>query len=434
MTADLVGYETLIDEIILRENLLAVPGDFVEIGALAGGGTVKLASFLQQSGSAKSLWVVEAFKVDADSTVNTWGEAMTDIYRHFVAPSDWKESFMRTISPFGNIMLFDVNSLEVQLPDKPVAFAFIDGNHQREYVESDFENCWKRLSPGGVLAMHDFGGNVPGTTETIKACIDRHREEIQWIRRIRDKTLISIKRKSRPSVRATAKIAVLFCHHQTDPLTLHHLELLRQANCHDPLVTVIPCGFPESQMVEDAVVLAPDPRLPKNEAPRLRGRWGEVDLIMYQFMLSGMGCGYDRLLFLENDCKVTAPVREIFANDLDLGCGGNFVKLGVKDCWGWQHWEELPAWKKLLFGNHAAAVTPTNGVFASTDLMRRVSDGLVRSSRLFDNMHGEIRLGTACRIFAEDISTLLWMENENEWFVSEHRNPNGKFLHPVKNM
>ena len=37
-----------------------------------------------------------------------------------------------------------------------IDFAFVDGDHRAEYVLRDFENCWRRLRPGGLAAGHDI--------------------------------------------------------------------------------------------------------------------------------------------------------------------------------------------------------------------------------------------------------------------------------------
>jgi hypothetical protein len=43
-----------------------------------------------------------------------------------------------------------------------LAFVYIDGNHAFEPVLRDLEFFWPKLSPGGVIAGHDFDSNWPG--------------------------------------------------------------------------------------------------------------------------------------------------------------------------------------------------------------------------------------------------------------------------------
>lgn len=436
MPHDLTGYEILIEEIIRPNHLLGIAGDFLEIGALVGGGTVKLAALLENAKIPKELWVVESFAVDADRTVNTQGQAMNDLYRPIVgSEGGWREGFLEATSRFSNIRLFDVDSLHMHLPEKPLAFAFVDGAHDRAHVLNDFNECWRRLVPGGVLALHDYGGDLPEVTAAINEGLDVHAGEIEWTRRIRWNPLISIKKTgaSAPD-RLRPRIAVLFCHHQKDPNTLHHLDLLRASNADDPLMEIIPCCFPESEGVADALILSPDPRLPRNTAARVRGRGGEIDLLLYQFFLTGRADAYDRIVILESNCRVTESIRQVYAYDFNVACGGSHVRLGPVDCSAWYHWVYLPEWKRLLIDRHAAGITPLNGIILTLESLARICEGIVRSPRLFENMFSELRLGVACRMFAGDPATLRWMEHSNEWFESSARNPSCGFLHPVKSV
>jgi SAM-dependent methyltransferase len=433
---DLIGYELIVDEILRRDGILSVPGDLIEIGTLMGGGTTKIAKYLAEAGSEKQLWTVDLFDTDADPTINAAGRTMTDIYRCSVpADGSWRSTVEANFAAFPNIRLLQGDSTAMALPMRELCFAMIDGNHQPAHVAIDFENCWRLLSPGGVLAMHDFGGDLPEVTSAIKACIASHQSEIDKIKRFPERTLISIKKRHSDSLDlSSARIAVLFCHHRKDPLTLRHLELLRECNAADSRVEVIPCGFSEADLVEGALRLAPDERLPKNRVPRLAGRWGEIDLLLYQFSISGRAQAYDRVIFVESDCRVTRPIREVFGESLAAPCAAHVVQLGTGTCGGWNHWQDIAEWKRLLIGQHAGGVTPINGFFCSAEVLRKVTEGLIRSPRLFEDMLSEVRLCVACRMFAEDPGSLIWMEHVNEWFHSEHRDPEFGFLHPVKEL
>jgi Methyltransferase domain len=39
--------------------------------------------------------------------------------------------------------------------DTKLCFSFIDGNHDPEYVKSDFSLAWGSTVPGGIVAFHD---------------------------------------------------------------------------------------------------------------------------------------------------------------------------------------------------------------------------------------------------------------------------------------
>jgi hypothetical protein len=54
-----------------------------------------------------------------------------------------------------------------------------------EDVRADFDTVWTRLSPGGLVAFHDYGGDIPGVTHTLHERIGRHADEIArvWTRK-----------------------------------------------------------------------------------------------------------------------------------------------------------------------------------------------------------------------------------------------------------
>jgi hypothetical protein len=173
---DLTHYEPLIDAIVER-GILDVPGDFVEIGAFLGGGTYKLAKLLERR-PAKRLVVMDIFHPDVDVTECSEGIAMRDVY------ADWtkqrtggrnqREVFDEVTRGLGNIDVVVGDTALTKIPSARIAFAFIDGNHDPAYVRSDFEKVWAKLSPGGLVAFHDYGFNLPQVTEAIHRLIGEH--------------------------------------------------------------------------------------------------------------------------------------------------------------------------------------------------------------------------------------------------------------------
>jgi len=65
-----------------------------------------------------------------------------------------------------------------EIPSDHLSFGFIDGNHDPEYVESDFYLIWNKLSPAGAVAFHDYEWDLPQTTARIKALTVRHAAQI----------------------------------------------------------------------------------------------------------------------------------------------------------------------------------------------------------------------------------------------------------------
>lgn len=177
---DLVGYESLIQGII-QNKILSIPGDFIEIGVFLGGGTRKLSEFLTWMNCAKKIYCVDIFDPDFDLTQNTAGRTMAEIYqtklKTYSNVTQW-DIFSKVTGNCKNIKVLKQDSKKAVLPNARFCFGFIDGNHAPDYVENDFYLIWKKLSSGGMLAFHDYRGDLPNTTAKIDELINRHKKEI----------------------------------------------------------------------------------------------------------------------------------------------------------------------------------------------------------------------------------------------------------------
>jgi hypothetical protein len=181
--SDWVGYETLLEE-AERNGIAGVDGDVLEIGAFLGGGTAKLCDWLARNAPDKRLVTVDVFDPNFDPTVTREGWGMGELYAGALKGRDQRAVFDEVTRGRSNLRLIVGDSTSVQIPPGPVAFAFIDGSHAPADVHSDFELVWGRLSPGGIAAFHDYGGDLPGVTHTLHACIGEHAAEIArvWAR------------------------------------------------------------------------------------------------------------------------------------------------------------------------------------------------------------------------------------------------------------
>lgn len=177
---DFVGYETLIDFIKAR-RVLERPGDAVEIGAFLGGGTLKLSRYLEKRFPGKQLFVIDIFEPGFDGTRTEEGRPMTEIYSLALGRHDnrtqW-EIFSEVTGGCRNITVLKGDSKAAVLPCRSVCFAFIDGNHDAAYVESDFRLVWEKLSPGGAVAFHDYEYNLPEVTKKVNELAARHASEL----------------------------------------------------------------------------------------------------------------------------------------------------------------------------------------------------------------------------------------------------------------
>jgi len=175
---DLVGYETLID-FMRAKGVFGVPGDIVEIGAFCGGGTYKLARSLLHLRSSKRVIAVDCFDVTFDNTQCTEGIPMSQLYARCLGGRSQMEMFCKVTRGLQNVVVIAADSRRVSLPTDAVCFAFIDGNHAPDYVRNDFLLVWEKLSPGGVVAFHDYGYDLPMVTSTLDDLCAQHRSEIQ---------------------------------------------------------------------------------------------------------------------------------------------------------------------------------------------------------------------------------------------------------------
>lgn len=181
--SDWTGYEVLLEE-IERHGLDEVEGDVLEIGPLLGGGTAKLCGWFAVKTGNKRVVSVDIFDPTTDLTTTSEGWPMSDLYSELLAGRDQRTVFDEVTRHCVNLDVVVGDSSTVQLPVERLAFAFVDGNHAASHVQKDFERTWERLSPGGIVAFHDYGEDLPSVTRTLHEAIGRHATEISrvWTR------------------------------------------------------------------------------------------------------------------------------------------------------------------------------------------------------------------------------------------------------------
>jgi hypothetical protein len=180
--SDLSGYERFL-AVAEQHGLQHVPGDIVEIGVFLGGGTYKLCRWFEAQAPDKRVIAIDVFDPDFDVTASTDGDTMAALYEGWLAGRDQRAVFDEVTGACTNLTVLAADSAAVELPAEAVAFAYVDGHHSAEYVRSDFELVWRRLSPGGVVGFDDYGGNLPEVTRTLHRLIGEHADEIArgWV-------------------------------------------------------------------------------------------------------------------------------------------------------------------------------------------------------------------------------------------------------------
>lgn len=181
--SDWVGYELLLGEMD-RNGIERVDGDVLEIGVLLGGGTAKLCGWCEHRAPAKRVIAVDVFDPAFDPTRTAEGWSMPELYAAALRGRDQRRIFDEVTGCCANLLVVAGDSTTVDIPADRLAFAFVDGSHVPDDVRADFETAWSRLSPGGLVAFHDYGGNLPDLTTALHECVGRHAGEIArlWTR------------------------------------------------------------------------------------------------------------------------------------------------------------------------------------------------------------------------------------------------------------
>jgi len=192
-----VGYENLI-RFIEDRALQRLDGDIIEIGAYMGGGTVKLAGFARKY--HKKVFAVDTFDPAADRTVGRGGVTAGEVYQAFLEGPSMFEVYEKTTQGLDNIVTIRKDSRYLAFPrDQRFFFGFVDGCHQRSYVENDFAVIWPQLVSGGAIGFHDYKfDDWPEVTPAVDGIVSDHRAEIAEIEEIKGvggvSTLVLVKR------------------------------------------------------------------------------------------------------------------------------------------------------------------------------------------------------------------------------------------------
>lgn len=172
-------YDVIVNH-LKAHNVEQVPGDALEIGALFGEGTKVLSAYLSQT-PEKTLYVLDVFNLKFDETQTENGVVMSSLYTGWLKQRNFRsqaQAFAFNTQGLRNIQTIICDSKEAMIPAERLSFSFIDGNHSPDYVENDFNLVWDKTSPGGVVAFHDYKGDLPDVTQKIDELVQRKADEI----------------------------------------------------------------------------------------------------------------------------------------------------------------------------------------------------------------------------------------------------------------
>ena len=188
LSSDIEEYECLLES-LQRHNIAAIQGDVVEIGTLFGACTYTLCKFFERAAPTKRVFAVDVFDLNFDVSRfegKTWASLYHELLYHHNRlhhnglQRDQRSIYNEVTRPCTNLITVASDSRKLKPPDR-IAYAHIDGNHDPEYVRSDFELLWPNLSPGGIVSFDDYDNALalPHVTRTVDALIQEHNEEIE---------------------------------------------------------------------------------------------------------------------------------------------------------------------------------------------------------------------------------------------------------------
>ena len=122
---------------------------------------------------------------------------MSEIYNWFLQGKSQRAIFDKVTEKHNNIEVIAVDSKKLTFsPEEKFFFSFIDGNHDPDYVVSDFKIAWKHTVPGGVVAFHDYMGDLPQTTGAIDEVLKDYEEEIEKKEQLPEKCILFVFKKT----------------------------------------------------------------------------------------------------------------------------------------------------------------------------------------------------------------------------------------------
>ena len=130
-----------------------------------------------------------------DFTQDSGGYRMADIYLALLDGRTQREVYEESVQGRENVVTLAVDSMGLRLPrGQQFCFGFIDGNHDPRYVRHDFGVVWRRLVPGGALALDDYEGTLPEVRRTIDGLVDRWRRQIASVSPLPGTRIIALRR------------------------------------------------------------------------------------------------------------------------------------------------------------------------------------------------------------------------------------------------
>lgn len=159
-------------EFIFEQALASPPGNFLEIGSLFGKSTSLICGAATERGRGEKVIAIDPFTGagSAEERAIHKGIHGQECYFQDFIKCACELGYYEQVIPVG---AYSTTALPALGAD--IAFAFIDGSHERAAVEKDFELVQALVRVGGKVLFHDaLVGDYPGVLQAIKTCLDRY--------------------------------------------------------------------------------------------------------------------------------------------------------------------------------------------------------------------------------------------------------------------
>jgi predicted O-methyltransferase YrrM len=154
------------DALELYDAILDTPdGDVVEVGSATGGTTIVLIQAAKKVG--KMVYSVDPYPEEMEDVADFYTSGLM---------AEFQRKFAENIltGEHQNIIQFndDISECIKDLPQN-LSVVFIDGCHEYDFVEKEFNLLWERVVPGGIVFIHDIESSVGQFSCTEEQGLDR---------------------------------------------------------------------------------------------------------------------------------------------------------------------------------------------------------------------------------------------------------------------
>jgi len=232
-------------------------------------------------------------------------------------------------------------------------------------------------------------------------------------------------------------LAIIFLHHNTNDITLNHLEKIKQFNPNIPIYTV---GFLGESLIDGShVVDGNQDWMPQNislnQLVRQQYHFAppRPDSLILDFIDKNQNLNHDKYLIIEWDTLCNTSVENFYGDSLnfDFFCNNFFIGNDIENWWWYQFFTD--AQKQM---QQIAAFIPISGCLFSKDVLLQMLAELKNNIVIYDNFNAETRLASLVK--ACNVQFLLPFNDINQYIHAPQGSAfnhklEAAIYHPVKN-